>query len=146
MSIRDLYIRRQKLIKQTFRYGVVGTVSTGIHYGGYLLLLYILGRTEINQTANANISYAGGYFIGFCVNYVLTTYFTFETKANSKNATGFTICHVLNYLIEMGVLNLLLYWGVEKSIAGLIVIVVAVPINFVFLKIAYYKIGKIEEK
>ena len=145
MSISQFTNQKKELFLQIVRYGIVGTVSTGIHYGVYLLLMFLLGDLGVQQTLNANISYAGGYLIGFCVNYVLTTYFTFKTKASKKNATGFTVSHVLNYLIEMGVLNLLLYWGVEKSIAGLIVIVVAVPINFVFLKISYYYSGKNEK-
>ncbi len=138
-----LYLHKKKnLLLQIGRYGIVGGISTAIHYGTYLLLLWVIGKTGLNQTANANISYAGGYFVGFCFNYFLTTYFTFKTKASKKNATGFTVCHIINYLLEMGVLNLLLFWGLERSMAGLIVIVVAVPINFVMLKIAYYLSGK----
>lgn len=138
MNLIQFVKQKKELLQQIVRYGIVGTISTGIHYGVYLLLMLLLGKMGVQQTLNANVSYAGGYLIGFCVNYVLTTYFTFKTKASKKNATGFTVSHILNYLIEMGVLNLLLYWGVEKSIAGLIVMIVAVPINFVFLKVSYY--------
>lgn len=142
MTIRSYINQRKELFKQILRYGIVGTVSTGIHYGAYLLMMHVLTVYVVDKTLNANISYAIGYMVGFSVNYVLTTYFTFETKATKKNASGFTISHILNYFIEMGVLNLLLYWHVEKSLAGLVVMVVAVPINFIFLKIAFYVSGK----
>lgn len=67
-------------IGRIVRFGIVGTVSTLIHYGVYLLLLRWL---------NPSISYTGGYIVGFCFNYVLTTYFTFRTKSSIKNAAGF---------------------------------------------------------
>lgn len=137
-QILSFFLEKKDLILQIGRYGIVGGISTAIHYGTYLLLLWVLGKTGLNPTVNANLSYAGGYFVGFCFNYFLTTYFTFKTKASKKNATGFTVCHIINYFLEMGFLNLLLLWDMDRSIAGLIVIIVAVPINFVMLKIAYY--------
>lgn len=137
-----LVIKYKRTILQFFRYGIVGTISTAIHYLMYLLFLSFFDRAEIHDNFNANISYALGYFIGFCFNYVLTTYFTFKTKANKKNAAGFTVSHVLNYMIEVGVLNGLLSLDFDRSVAGLIVIIVAVPINFVLLKISYYLSNK----
>lgn len=135
-------VKKKELIGQVVRYAIVGSISTGIHYITYLLLLWAISKTTITNTINANLSYACGYIVGFCFNYFLTTYFTFQTKANKKNATGFTISHILNYLVEMGALNLLLFYNVKESVSGLIVLIVAVPINFIFLKITYYLTGR----
>lgn len=146
MRIREFYyslsLRKRETIEQVFRFGIVGTIATAIHYGVYILILNLLCKQEIEQTVCANISYACGYFVGFCVNYVLTTYFTFKTKANKKNATGFTISHIINYLIETGVLNLLLLWDMDKTLAGLVTLVIAIPINFILLKIVFYVAGR----
>lgn len=53
---------------QFVRFGVVGTVSSAIHYGVYCLVLLV---------ANANISFTAGYAVGFICNYFLTTFLLF---------------------------------------------------------------------
>ena len=69
---------------QFVRFGVVGTVSSAIHYGVYCLVLLV---------ANANISFTAGYAVGFICNYFLTTFFTFRSKPSSRNAVGFGFSH-----------------------------------------------------
>lgn len=118
----------RKEIGRIVRFGIVGTASTFIHYGVYLLLLRWL---------NPNISYTGGYIIGFCFNYVLTTYFTFRSKSSIKNAAGFSVSHVINYFLELGVLNFFLWFGLEKQLAGLVTLVAVVPNNYLFLRFVY---------
>ena len=49
---------------QFVRFGVVGTISSAIHYGVYCLVLLV---------ANANISFTAGYAVGFICNYFLST-------------------------------------------------------------------------
>lgn len=115
-------------IGRILRFGIVGTVSTLFHYGVYYLLLNWL---------NPSISYTGGYLAGFCVNYFLTTYFTFRAKSSIKNAAGFSISHVINYFLELGVLNLLIWWGMNERLAGIMTLVAVVPVNFIILRFVY---------
>lgn len=110
------------------RFGIIGVLATGIHYGTYLILLLWL---------SPSISYTGGYAVGFCVNYVLTTYFTFRTKSSVRNATGFTISHVINYLLELGVLNIFLYFGMGKQLAGIVTLIAVTPVNYLILRLVY---------
>lgn len=110
------------------RFGIIGVLATGIHYGTYLILLLWL---------SPSISYTGGYAVGFCVNYVLTTYFTFQTKSSVRNATGFTISHVINYLLELGVLNIFLYFGMGKQLAGIVTLIAVTPVNYLILRLVY---------
>ena len=110
------------------RFGIVGTLSTLIHYGVYLLLL---------SWVNPNIAYTGGYIIGFCVNYFLTTYFTFKASSSVKNAVGFSLSHVVNYFLELGVLNVFLWLGMEKQLAGIVTLIAVVPVNFLILRCVY---------
>ncbi len=111
------------------RFGVVGTTCTLIHYGIYLLLLLRF---------NPTIAYTGGYIVGFCCNYVFTTYFTFRQKSSIKNMVGFSFGHVINYFLEIGVLNLLIYLGIGENLSGIVTLVVVVPINFLILRIVYF--------
>lgn len=114
------------------RFGITGSVATLIHYGVYLLALLRVSPT---------IAYTLGYAVSFCVNYVLTSFFTFKKRPSTKNAAGFTASHVLNYLLEIGILNAFLYFGMEKRLAGILVLIVVVPINFLILRFVFVRKG-----
>ena len=110
------------------RFGLVGTLCSLIHYGIYCLFLMF---------TNANVSYTAGYGVGLVCNYVLTTYFTFHKKPTKSNAAGFVGSHIVNYLMEIGLLNFFLWLGVSKWLSPILVMVVAVPINFLMLHFVY---------
>lgn len=113
---------------QFFRFGIVGTFSSAIHYGVYCLVLLV---------ANANVSFTAGYVVGFICNYFLTTFFTFRAKPSSGNAVGFGFSHLINYMLEIGLLNLFLWIGAGELLAPILVMIIVVPINFLFLHFVY---------
>lgn len=119
---------RAARFRQVFRFGIVGTVSSVIHYGVYCLVLLM---------ANANIAYTIGYLTGFVCNYFLTTFFTFSSRPTTNNALGFSFSHLVNYLLEIGLLNLFLWFNVDKWLAPILVMAIAVPINFLILHFVY---------
>jgi putative flippase GtrA len=110
------------------RFGITGSLASLIHYGAYLVALI---------WTSATIAYTIGYGVGLCVNYVLTTFFTFHKQPSKKNAAGFVASHILNYLLEIGVLNAFLYLGMEERLAGIVTLVVVVPINFLLLRFVF---------
>ena len=110
------------------RFGITGSISTLIHYGVYCLILL---------WANYNIAYTGGYLVGLLCNYFLTTYFTFQKQASKRNATGFIFSHLLNYLLEMALLNVAVWIGIGELIAPIVVLVIVVPINYLILRFVY---------
>ena len=118
---------------RVFRFGIVGAICTALHYGVYCLCLLF---------ANANVSYTVGYVVGLLCNYVLTTYFTFQSKATRGNVAGFVASHAVNYLMEIGLLNLFLWLNVSKWLAPIVVMAIAVPINFLLLNVVYKKRSK----
>lgn len=111
-----------------FRFGITGSISSLIHYGAYCLaLLY----------SNPTVSYTVGYMVGLVCNYVMTTYFTFRQQPSKKNAAGFVTSHVINYLLEIGLLNLFLWMGLGQWLAPIVVMVIVVPINFLILRFVF---------
>ena len=110
------------------RFGITGTTCSLIHYGVYCLILLF---------ANYNIAYTGGYACGLIVNYFLTTYFTFRKKPGKGNLAGFIGSHILNYLLEMGLLNLFVWIGLGHWLAPICVMGIVVPINFLILQLVY---------
>lgn len=111
-----------------FRFGITGTVSSLIHYGAYCIVL---------GWSNPNIAYSVGYLVGLMCNYVMTTFFTFKQHPSKKNAAGFVTSHVINYLLEIGLLNLFLWLSVGEWLSPILVMIVVVPINFLILRFVY---------
>jgi len=77
--------------------------------------------------------------VGLLCNYGLTTYFTFKGKPSKNNVAGFVGSHILNYILEIGLLHLFLILGISKWLSPILVMVIVVPINFVLLRLVFVK-------
>ena len=114
--------------KEFFRFCLVGGTATGIHYGIYLLL---------NRVMNTNVAFSIGYFVSFLANFVLSNVFTFKTRPSAGKGVGFTLSHIVNYLLQSGFLNLFIYvLKVPENWAPLPVYAITVPINFILVRTA----------
>lgn len=119
--------RREEFFR-IVRFGITGTLSTALHYGVYLLaLLWLI----------PGVAYTLGYGVGLCFNYAMTTRFTFRRQPTRRNAAGFVMSHVVNYLLELAVLYIFLFMGVEERLAGILTLVVVVPVNFLILRFVF---------
>lgn len=111
------------------RFGITGTFCSAIHYGIYCFVLWFF--------PHASIAYTAGYGVGLICNYALTTWFTFQKKPTKKNLAGFICSHLLNYLLEIGLLNLFLWFNFSRWLAPVMVMVIVVPVNFVLLRFVF---------
>lgn len=102
----------------------MGVLATVVHYGLYLLLKPFI---------NVSVAYTIGYIVSFVGNFILTNVYTFKTKATTKKGVGFAICHVINYLLHIGFLNLFIWLGVPSSLAPILVYCIVVPVNFLLV-------------
>ncbi len=110
------------------RFGIVGGLSTALHYGIYYLLqLYI----------NVNIAYTIGYILSFVGNFFLTSYFTFGTVPSWKKLVGMMGAHGVNYLLHIALLNLFLWIGVAQQWAPIPVFAIAIPVNFILVRFVF---------
>ncbi len=110
------------------RFCVVGVVAAGLHYGIYYLL---------QRWMNVNIAYTVGYLISLFCNFFLTSYLTFRTVPSIKKALGFGFSHLINYLLHLFLFNVFLHWGISKELAPLLVLSIAVPVNFLLLRFVF---------
>ena len=115
----------QQTLFQGLRYVIVGGIATVIHYFIYFMLMNII---------NMNLAYTIGYFISFCINFILTTYFTFGTNASVKKGGGFLLSHLINYGIQILLLNFFVWLHVSKELAPLFVLIISIPISFIMIK------------
>ena len=112
-------------LREAIRFCIVGVLATIVHYGIYLLLKGVI---------NVSVAYTIGYVISFIGNFVLTNVYTFKTQATAKKGIGFVICHVINYLLHIGLLNVFIWMGVPSALAPIPVYCIVVPVNFLLLR------------
>ena len=118
----------KKVSGEFIRFGIVGGLSTALHYGIYYLLqLYI----------NVNIAYTIGYILSFVGNFFLTSYFTFGTAPSWTKLVGMMGAHGVNYLLHIALLNLFLWIGVAQQWAPIPVFAIAIPVNFILVRFVF---------
>ncbi len=113
------------------RFGVVGVVATALHYGVYWLLHGVM---------DVNVAYTLGYLVSFVANYLLSARFTFRKKKSVKNGLGFASAHLFNYLLQISLLNFFIWLGVSKMLAPVPVYCVAIPTNFLIVRLVFRKL------
>lgn len=116
---------------QFLRFGIVGVLATAIHYFIYWLLQHYI---------NASIAYTIGFALGFICNFILSSIFTFKAKATVKRGLGFGVAHIVNYFLQIIVLNIFLYLGMSNEWAPIPVFCLVVPINFLLVRFVFTKI------
>lgn len=129
MNIKELY-RSDPKYGQFLRFCINGVLAVCIQYAVYLICI---------RWMNEFIANTIGYFISFCCNFVITSYWTFKSKPSWKRLTGFGGSHVINYFVQQMFLALFLYIGIGKEWAALFAMGSAVPVNFCLLHFVYRK-------
>lgn len=121
--IQHLWSRYNQLI----RFGIVGVLAVATHYAIYYML---------NAVMDINLAYTIGYGISFVGNFILSNYFTFKTKPTTGRGVGFALSHLVNYGIQLGLLNLFVWMGLTKDWAAIPTFMIAIPINFMMVRFA----------
>lgn len=112
---------------EALRFVLVGVFATALTYAIYLIL----------QPLGANWAYTIGYMVSFVANFYLSAYYTFREKPSWKRFTGMIGAHVVNYVLQMGLLNAFLWLGVPKVFAPVPTLCIAVPVNFLLVRFIF---------
>ena len=129
-------IRTSQKLREFIRFAIVGVLATGIHYGIYLLLLWLYDIKQ-DETTYADIAYTIGYVLSFLCNLWLTAHFTFREKLTIKRGGGFALSHIINYLLHIALLSLFLWLGVPNKWAPIPVYCLVIPINFILVRTVF---------
>lgn len=103
---------KQELLKEFFRYAVVGGVSFLADAGMLALLKQLLFRENCTQWQMA-LCVASGFVVGLVVNYLLSTCFVFRTekqKERSKQKTAFLVYSAVG-VVGLGLTELGMWLG-----------------------------------
>ena len=121
--------KNKKILGEMIRFAVVGLLATALHYGLYWILVHQI---------NVNIAYAVGYALSWLANYFMTSLFTFHTMPSLRNGVGFGMAHLVNFLLQMDLLNLFIIGiGINKEWAPLPVYAISIPINFLLVRFVF---------
>ena len=121
-------------LREFIRFCIVGIIAAGIHY-----LVYFFLQLIDDRSVWLSISYTIGYIVSLVCNFFLTTYFTFHSKISVKKAAGFSFSHIVNYTLHIVLFNLFISFGIDRLIAPILVLFIAVPTNFTILHFVYRK-------
>jgi putative flippase GtrA len=87
----------------------------------------------------ANVAYITGYLVSFVSNFFLTSYFTFRTKPTLKRFIGFSGSHAINFGLHVVLFNIFLWLGVHQLVIPLLVIGIAMMVQFFILRLVFTK-------
>lgn len=142
MGIKEKYhqidlAKRQKL-GEVIRFAIVGGIATVLQYVIYLTAMPLMASLIPSLTGNdhtlATIANTIAYIISFIFNFIASTRYTFKVKANAKRGAGFTLSHIVNYLMQTLFLNLFVGMGLTKQVAMIPTLCICIPVNFLLVR------------
>lgn len=111
---------------QIVRFGIVGGLATLIQYGVYVVFVAAVGVPAVLSTI---ISYA----ISFVFNFFLSNYFTFHTRPSTLRGIGFTLSHMINMGLQVGMVAIFQQL-MSKELALLPAMAICIPINYMLVR------------
>lgn len=129
--------------RSAVRFVFVGALGTGLQYGVYYLLLGLFQRQWPDVSILVSVAFSAGFVIEMICNYFLTSFYTFRVKPSLKNAGGFLFGRTINYVIQLFLLNVLIWLHLSEEWAGILAIMLAGVINY-FVLLPFYKDKKRE--
>ena len=142
----------RETLGEIIRFGIVGVLAVAIQYGVYLLLLWLfadrpspLSFVEGTGVGFPLLANTIAYLVSFLFNYIASTRYTFRVSSTARRGAGFTLAHIVNYLLQTLLLALFLRLGLSKPVAMLPVFAICVPVNFLLVRY-FLKKGKEPEK
>lgn len=130
--------------RSAVRFVLVGALGTGIQYGIYYLLLDIFQRHWQDLGILTSVAFTAGFIIEMICNYFITSFYTFKMRPSWKNAGGFLFGRAINYVIQMLLLNVLIWLHISEEYSGILAIMLAGVINY-FVLLPFYKDKKREK-
>lgn len=127
MELKKLITGKNR-ISEIIRFGMVGGIATLLQYGIYVVFVEAVDIPAVTATM---VSYA----ISFIFNFLMSNYFTFHTKPNAKKGIGFTLSHIINMGLQVGLVAI--FKGiVGDTLALLPAMVICIPINYLLVRFA----------
>ena len=116
-------------LSEIIRFGITGTIATAIQYGLYVVFVDAVGLA-------ATVSTIISYVLSFICNFFLSSYFTFNSKPNTKKGLGFACSHLVNMGLQVGLVAVF-QLIVGKTLALLPAMAICIPINYLLVRFVF---------
>ena len=126
--VKDKIVKSESKFSELIRFGLVGGLATIIQYVVYVLFV---DYVDIPPVVATMVSYA----ISFVANFFLSNYFTFHTRPNAKKGIGFSLSHLINMGLQVGLVAIFKNF-VDETWALLPAMAICIPINFFLVRFA----------
>lgn len=127
--------------RSAVRFVCVGIIGTGLQYGIYYLLLGLFQQHWPEMMILTSLAFTIGFVMEMIYNYLLTSFYTFRVRPTWKNAGGFLVGRAINFVIQLLLLNCLIWLHMSEEWAGIAAIALAGVINY-FVLLPFYKDNK----
>ena len=115
------------MLKELFRFLLVGGLNTLISYSLYLLFLGVLPYLA---------AFTLSYIMSIFTSYVLQAKFVFKSKIRLSAAIQFPLLYITLYFITAGLLYICVkFLSIDVILAPLLVLVITVPISFILSRL-----------
>ena len=128
---------QNKTAKEGVRFFIIGLLGTAFQYGVYATAMIIIKR--ITGDAHVRIAFTIGFLVEMVTNYLCQVFYVFSENKhpNWRNGGGFILARIFNYILQIGLLELLLIGIHSPQWAGICSILIAGIINFFVLKFTF---------
>ena len=127
-------------VRSAVRFMVVGLTGSLVQTWLFMAALWALGQPEKGMLLYY-VAFGIGFLLEMVPNYLLSNWYTFGTRPNKKNASGFLLARAVNLVIQFSLLPLLVWllptW--KDDYLSLLVIFVAGCINYLILLLFFKK-------
>ena len=127
------------VVRTAVRFMVLGISGTLVQTWFFMAALFALNDPE-KGAALYYVAFTIGYILEMVPNYLLSNWYTFGTRPNWKNASGFVIARVVNFPLQLSLLplfiRLLPTW--RDDYISFLVIFIAGCVNY-FICLLFFK-------
>ena len=137
MKLPTRYLPR--VVRTAVRFAVLGISGTLVQTWFFMAALFALDDPEKGAVLYY-VAFTIGYIMEMIPNYLLSNWYTFGTRPNWKNASGFVIARVVNFPLQLALLplfiRLLPSW--RDDYISFLVIFIAGCVNY-FICLLFFK-------
>lgn len=94
-------------IRTAVRFTIVGTTGAVLQTWFFMAALYLLSNPE-KGSGLYYLAFAIGYALELLPNYLMSNWYTFNTRPSKKNASGFIFARVINVIVQFVLLPMAL--------------------------------------
>ena len=129
-----------KTARSAVRFLIVGTTGAIVQTWLFMAALYCFSEPEKGSVLYY-VAFAIGYICELIPNYILSNWYTFGTRPNKKNASGFLFARVINVFTQFGTLPFVVMWlpTWRDDFISLLVITLAGILNYLICLLFFKK-------